>query len=104
MEPDIAIGRIVLYKLTSADATFINRRRDDYATTINPKPGHPWVGGAQAHVGNGVLAGESYPAIVVRVWPPGVYSQLQVFLDGNDTYWATSVEQGDTEGTWAWPV
>ncbi|MGP3965694.1 hypothetical protein ACTWPT_58105 [Nonomuraea sp. 3N208] len=28
---------------------------------------------------------------------------LQVFLDGNDTYWVTSRSEGDQSDTWTWP-
>ncbi|GAA4560510.1 hypothetical protein [Planotetraspora kaengkrachanensis] len=28
---------------------------------------------------------------------------LQVLLDGNDAYWATSRTEGDEPGRWSWP-
>ena len=63
--------------------------------------------------------GAHRPAIVVHVWPGGSGNpypdgetvQLQVFMDGsNDWYftsihWATSVthDEGKAPGTWHWP-
>jgi hypothetical protein len=79
-----SIGRIVHYKLNEGDALFINNKRIKDQT-----------------VANSVWAGDVYPAIVVRTWDTSV--QLQVFLDGPDTYWATSVQEGDGERQWSWP-
>jgi hypothetical protein len=101
------IGRIVHYTLSESDAAAINKRRDDYrkavkggAVAFMDEPG--W----QAHVGNMAAAGDVYPAMIVRTWgsTPESAVQLQVFLDGNDTYWATSRAVGDKPGTYAWPV
>ena len=103
------IGRIVHYKLSNADAQAINKRRDD-ATAFqrvvapNAEPGMPGATGHQLHVGNRAEAGQIFPAQIVRVFDPeGGTSNLQVTLDGNDTYWATSRPAGEDEGTWAWP-
>lgn len=104
------IGRIVHYKLNDADAQAINKRRGD-ATTYNranagAEPGQPGATGHQSHVGNHAEAGQVFPATIVRVFDPeGEYgtSNLQVILDGNDTYWATSRKTGDGEGAWSWP-
>lgn len=42
--------------------------------------------------------------MIVRVWDePQVTVNLQVFLDGNDTLWATSRQEGAEIGQWAWP-
>lgn len=100
MQP--SIGRLVHYKLSSDDAERINRRR-----VAEPhEPG--WPAGAQAHVGNGVAAGEVVPLVIVRVWPseygdgkPGVNGQA--LLDGNDQLWITSAAEGDGPGQWCWP-
>ncbi|KAB2384747.1 hypothetical protein [Actinomadura montaniterrae] len=107
MQP--TIGRIVRYTLTEADADAINRRRADFEAfqrTILP-PRVSGTGGAtghQAHVGNRAQAGQTYPAMVVRVFDPSATTaNLQVSLDGNDTYWATSRTEGDGEGHWVWP-
>lgn len=96
-------GRIVHYMLTEQDAEQINRRR-----TTSPFIGHrmkqeppQWPEGAQAHIGNPVFAGEVYPAMIVRVFQPSDVgtSNLQVFLDGCDVYWATSRDQVVTDST-----
>lgn len=56
------------------------------------------------------MAGEHFPAIITRVNfkefgdEPGC--NLQVFLDGNDSYWVTSVKHNNDPldlGTWHWP-
>lgn len=77
-----AIGQIVDYTLGEGDVGVI---------TQHPRPG------------NGVCAGEVYPAMVVRVFDPSVTTaNLQVFLDGSDSYWATSRTEGDGPEHWAW--
>jgi hypothetical protein len=94
------IGCIVHYKLSAYDAESINRRRTDSAAAA---PGNT---GFQVHVGNQAEAGQVFPATIVRIFDPeggSGTSNLQVALDGNDTYWATSRRTGDEEGTWAWP-
>lgn len=80
------IGRVVHYKLSVEDVGLIEQRR----------------GGGP---GNRLEAGQNYPALVVRTWGDTSESavQLQVFLDGPDTYWATSRTQGDAPGQWFWP-
>jgi hypothetical protein len=120
---EITIGRTVLYTLTPSDAEQINRRRTT-GTAIAERiknnsvplqampldnPIKTWPLGAQAHIGNSAYAEESYPMVVVRVWPdkfgpgiPGVTGQ--VLLDGNDTFWVTSAKEGMEPGTWHWPV
>ena len=98
MQP--TIGHIVHYTLAEEDADAINRRRADFAN----RPGGPGNEGFAGHVGNHVQAGDTYPAMVVRVFDPSVTTaNLQVFLDGNDTYWATSRTEGDGECHWFWP-
>lgn len=95
-----SIGRIVHYKLSEHDAEAINRRRADYSAS------GPANTGFQAHVGNRAEAGQVYPATIVRIFDPegdSGTSNLQVALDGNDTYWATSRKTGDEEGAWSWP-
>jgi len=114
------IGRIVHYRLTDDDAARMNQRRADYTAAANShlhphEPGTPPPTGHVAHVGNRLTGGEYYPAMVVRTFSmvphpdrtsaPAVspYVNLQVFLDGTDQLWATSVDEGDEPGTWAWP-
>ena len=96
------IGRIVHYTLAETDVDAINRRRADF----RQRPGGPGNEGFQAHVGNHVQAGDVYPAMVVRVFDPSVTTvNLQVFLDGNDTFWATSRVEGELgeQCKWCWP-
>lgn len=84
-----SIGRIVHYTLTQPDADQINRQRAD---------GTP-------HTGNHAQEGDVYPAMIVRIFgeTPESAVNLQVFLDGNDTFWATSRTLGDGPFHWAWP-
>lgn len=95
-------GRVVHYKLTDNDAEVINRRRADAKLNYSAA----MKAGTQIHVGNHVVAGEIYPAIIVRTWgnQPNSAVNLQVLLDGNDNYWATSRQAGVHEGSYGWPV
>lgn len=96
------IGRIVHYQLSAADAEAINRRRDHFSARVHLAKEERL--GCQAHRGNGVVVGEVYPAMVVRVFDPSTgTANLQVVLDGNDSYWATSCCEGTEPGTWSWP-
>lgn len=59
-----------------------------------------WPEGAQAHIGNDVKEGQRYPGVVVRDWAEesgaaGVdaHPNLQVWLDGTDSFWVTSAEE-----------
>ncbi|MFE3452367.1 hypothetical protein ACFXJ8_25935 [Nonomuraea sp. NPDC059194] len=106
------VGRIVHYSLSEQDAQAINRRRADFdafqRSHAHPhEPGQPGATGHQAHVGNTARAGDVYPAVVVRVFAGGTevngVCNLQVLLDGNDTYWATSRTWGEGECRWSWP-
>ena len=114
-----SIGRIVHYRLSADDATQIMRRRttgksiaDRMKNAIPPDAGRNtepifgWPAGAQAHIGNDVNEGDIFPMLIVRVWGPTVYSAVngQVFLDGNDVFWATSRTVGDQPGTFSWPT
>lgn len=108
MQP--TIGRIVHYTLTDQDASAINKRRADFEafrrSLAGPaEPGMPGATGHMAHVGNHAAEGDVCPAMVVRLFEhaaPGC-ANLQVHLDGTDTYWATSRYEGDQPGHWAWP-
>lgn len=79
-----SIGRIVVYVLTEEDARAIG--------ALSGRKNHP-------------SAGEEYPALIVRTWgvEPTSAVQLQVFYDGDGSYWATSRVQGDQPGTWHQP-
>lgn len=97
------IGRIVHYTVTEAEAAATNKRRADFAAHRKTE-GYSDTGYV-AHTGNRVTAGDVFPAMIVRVWgdQPGSAVQLQVFLDGVDTLWATSVTEGEGERHFAWP-
>jgi hypothetical protein len=101
------IGRIVQYTLSEEDAAQINRRRISVQEIREGIDSGTWVEGAQAHVGEPVAAGRTFPAIVVREWAPQwpEMVNLQVFLDGTDVYWATSRLQTERPqlGCWNWP-
>jgi hypothetical protein len=107
------LGRIVLYKLDENDEAHINRRRTTGAAIAerinNNHIGNPhletWPIGAQAHIGNEVKAGDVFPMMITRVWWESDSDAVngQVFLDGNDVLWATSVSEGEGGHAWAWP-
>ncbi|MFJ4686422.1 hypothetical protein [Streptomyces sp. NPDC088789] len=92
------IGRTVHYRVTQYDAARINKRRKD----AYKSGAYAEENGTIAHVGNDVAEGQIFPAVVVRVWS-GDLVNLQVLMDGNDTYWATSRSEGEDPGQWAWP-
>ena len=87
MATPIAQGNSVLYVINAEDANQINRRHTD--------------GG---HIGNPTLVGDIYPAVVLRVWGTGENPpvNLRVFLDGSDTYWATSRHEDEDKGPGTW--
>ena len=95
------VGQRVLFTIGASDAQAINRRRSDFQAFAKehvpaPAPGEPGASGHQAHVGNSAREGDQYPAVVVRVFDPSsTTANLQVSLDGNDTYWATSATLGE---------
>lgn len=66
---------------------------------------YAWPAGAQAHIGNDVKEGDTFPMLIVRVWGPTATSAVngQVFLDSNDVLWATSVCLGEGPRTFSWP-
>jgi hypothetical protein len=100
--PAPSLGRIVHYRLSKADAQEINRRRKHF------KESPPATWGYQAHVGNHAAAGQVFPADIVRIFSDNPDDKtavnLQVKLDGTDTYWATSRTCGDEDGQWSWPA
>lgn len=102
-----SVGRIVHYVLTDYDAAAINKRRSDFqafrSNFSGPSdPGQAGADGHMAHVGNHAAEGQVCAAIIVRIFG-GPAVNLQVILDGNDTYWATSRTEGAEPGMWAWP-
>lgn len=91
------LGADVIYTLSDYDAKAINQLRADHYGFVRSlggvlKTGH------QGHQGNSATAGDTCPAKIVKVF--GAACNLQVFNDGNDTYWATSRTEGDGEGHW----
>jgi len=108
----VTVGRVVHYELGQQDADAINSRRLDAqafrARVYDPgsviERGEPGRTGHVEHTGNSVSEGDVYPAVVVRVFDPRTTTaNLQVLLDGNDQYWATSRQEGDGPGFWHWP-
>jgi len=81
------LGRIVLYTLDEQDAQQVQHAR--LAST---------TAGA-----NTAAAGSTFPAIVVKAWEDPDELNLQVFLDGPDTLWVTSIPLGTGPRSWAWP-
>ena len=86
------LGEMVVYKIGEQDVDAINRRREHYKASRGRG-----IEGFIAHVGNPVQAGDEFPMLITRVWGPDIevaYVNGQVFLDGNDVFWATSVNHG----------
>ena len=97
------VGRTVHYRLDSYNAEVINKRGRTPRETL---PEHTQrAEGTQLHIGNGVCAGMVVPMIITRVWGTSSGSLVngQVILDGTDTYWDTSVIEGDDQRSWFWP-
>jgi hypothetical protein len=80
------VGRIVLYRLNAGDVALIDRRLPEHLEHRNA-----------------VYEGDVYPAMVVRVFDPSTTANLQVFLDGDCSYWATSRTESGEPGHWSWP-
>lgn len=100
-----SVGRVVHYRLSDSDAEQVTRRRDDAKAKMD------WHRtertGAMVHIGNPVKSGDVYPMVIVRVWSDDpdydTAIQGQVLLDGSDTLWVTSRQQGDLPGQWFEP-
>lgn len=108
-------GRIVYFVFDEQSAQEVNRRRTTGASiaerirqqiiTLEYGTVPQWPLGAQAHIGNEVHAGDIYPAMVIRVWgDESGCSNLKVMLDGNDDFWATSInfDAEKRPHTWHW--
>jgi len=91
--PEPTVGRIVLYRLSQADADRINTRR---------VYGAKGADGSALEEGESVQAGVEYPAVITSVGANGVVN-LHVFADGNHGVWAKGVSQGSDGGGWSWP-
>ena len=98
-----SVGRIVHITLSEACADNINRRRGIYTEVAKRDKS---VATSIFH-GNPVSGGQVYPMIITRVWSDNPTEatavQGQIFLDGDDCYWATSVSQGTEKGQWFEP-
>lgn len=107
-EQVLAIGRIVHYRLSVDDADAINRRRTSGQSIAERMLARPrvWHTGAQAHIGNFASVGDVFPMMITKTWGDDPRNAVngQVFLDGNDVLWATSVHVGDGPRTFSWPV
>jgi len=84
------IGRIVHYTLSEQDANAITNQRRVSETHLT---------------GNPVAEGQVYPMVITRTWGDQSESAVngQVLLDGNDTYWVTSVSCGEGPRHFVWP-
>jgi hypothetical protein len=96
----LKIGEIVQYTLDEQDADAVNKRRKDAQNEdTNGLTLARRELGAQIHFGNRATEGDVYPMIIVRVWDDDdSVVNGQVFLDGNDTLWVTSVSRGEGPG------
>jgi hypothetical protein len=97
-----SIGRIVHYTLSAQDAEAVNKRRADSSAHMAEHRENS--NGVQIHVGNGVREGDIFPMVITRAWPADTHGvNGQVFLDGNDLLWVTSIAEGEGPRTWSWP-
>lgn len=105
--PIPTVGRIVQYVLNPTDADQINAKRNARASAMRAAI-PPAKDGRQEHVGNDAHAGDVCAAVIVRVWGgnPNSAVNLQVLLDGVDSYWATSRSASEEleQGSFVWPV
>lgn len=105
-EQHVSVGRIVSYILSAEDDKQINRRRTSCKSIAERMKSFAWPIGAQAHIGNLVHAGDSFPLVVIRVYDFEGKETVngQVLLDGNDTHWVTGISEGSIRGSWNWPT
>lgn len=97
------IGRIVHYVMSQWTADAINNRRKSQFSVEHHKEAP--IAHVQATRGNAIEVGRKYPAMIVAVWGelPTSCVNLQVFLDGNDQEWVTSLSVGKSPGCYEWP-
>lgn len=93
------IGRMVHYKLSKEDAEVINKRRYDAQQNMEKIKADSL--GYVAHVGNEAIEGQILPMTVTVVHSEDLING-QVFLDGNDNFWALSAVRGVENGQWDW--
>jgi len=105
-------GRHVLYMLNKADADYLASQRKLVREAIVAQPPEQVTDPlafqktqVQANTdlayairsGNAAEEGTVYPGIIVSPWN-GPHANIQVFLDGTDSYWATSRSEFHAEG------
>jgi hypothetical protein len=97
------IGRIVHLRISAECAKSINKRRFDAKESEIAATNS----GAIIHHGNLVLENDVYPLLITKIWSdkPTESTPIngQIFLDGNDSFWVTSVQQGDGPNKWFEP-
>ncbi len=101
-----SVGRIVHYQVTSYDVGRIKRQRDPRHRTFRNTDGIIVSGEAHGHAfGNEPEVGQVFPLLITKVWGDTEESAVngQLFLDGNDSLWLTSVCQGEGSGRWRDP-
>lgn len=109
-------GRIVAYCLTAQDCETIKAMRDQSGLAqVNQVKQDGTPNGARSLMtrkhGNLPAPGDTYPMMITRVWGTTETSSVngQVFLDGNDTHWVTSVSalpegMAPEPGKFCWPA
>lgn len=90
-----SIGRIVHYRVTAAEATRSNARRE-WGLMFFPKALRP------RYAETPLEAGAVVPVMVTGVHQTGWISGV-AFLDGDDTLWIGAATEGDKPGAWFWP-
>lgn len=95
----VANNTVVNYRLSESDAEQINRRRTNSTSILQRIKEGLWPTGAQAHIGNTAEKGQIFPMVIVGIHGDACVNG-QVFLDGNDQLWVTSVVQGNDPGNW----
>lgn len=88
MKPSL-VGLLAIYTLTAKDAETVNAGRKS-------------LGGVfPSGYGNPAAEGDQLPFLVTRDFGGSLnVVNGQVFLDGNDTHWKTSVSFGEQPGQW----
>ncbi len=98
-----SLGRIVILTISEQQSEQINRRRTTPNSIADRIKDAIWPLGAQAHIGNEVSTGSKVPMIITAIWGETCVNG-QALLDGNDTLWVTSANEGDQPGQWNWPA
>lgn len=77
------LGQIVMYRLSYLDIQQI-------ATLPGPN--------------NYVMRGHKFPMVITRDWGSNAGVNGTVFLDGTDSLWVTSIQNGSGEGEYSMPI